>query len=471
MSKDSTKELVLKINEAISSPTGIKFAHEMLVDIFGALIPGVLFLFGLLCSIGIPLCLLFSVDGFILMNDDSGWTLLIGFLLFLILSYTIGHIFYRKDIKIPDKLDVRREQRKKLKTLSESIEPYAGGELDDHIIRLVLSEIKPLQQGLKYVKFQSTTENHTSIEGSIIERRNRYNDRLIDACDECDDLLSSWLTTPVTEDWDSFDEFELPTCLIKVLFPELNEDKYTRKASTNIDIYTLDVSAVELYTAFINNTRRLLKQIMVQEGSPRSYKLAVCYLILHLQNESACATEARCDFPYLNYYKYLLKRQILDLLKYVDWQQTEIRTKNKINQYKIEIQINNPSVYSILAKNESHIRMASSSWYVSKLIRNISICVLIILLFVTGVWFYNTYSTVRSCSILNWVIDLFANNQSKPTFVNVVLAFMAPASMCIGFWYIKAQIVKFIHYQRLREIYYTLKVYHECVSNPVVDKA
>ncbi len=100
--------------------------------------------------------------------------------------------------------------------------------------------------------------------------------------------------------------------------------------------------------------------------------LMVAYIVLHMQNESGCATEKRCDFPYMSYYKYLLKRRQYKLLKYVMWINSPARTKNQINNYKIELQLHVPNAYSIISKNESHIRMASSTWHVAKTVKVIA---------------------------------------------------------------------------------------------------
>ena len=152
----------------------------------------------------------------------------------------------------------------------------------------------------------------------------------------------------------------------------------------------------------------------------------VAYLILHMQNESGCATEKRCDFPYVSYYKYLLKREQIDILKYTQWASDTKRTKNCINQYKIELQLKEPMAYSIIIKNESHIRMASSSWHVARAIRNLS------------------WATIA-------ILPAICSGE--------YLILMFPVSTLALSYFILSYVPQFIHYQRLREIYYTLQTY------------
>lgn len=457
-----------EVVQSMNNTTGIKFAHEMLVDIFGALIPGILFLFGILMSVGLPLCLLLSVCTNMVSENKSDWLWVLAFLLFLILAYTIGHIFYRKDIKVPDRKDVRREQHKKLKVLISTLKSIDDSQRNLKILELLKSEIEPLFKGLKIVLEETETVNTQggwSIEKSIRERRLNYDNKLKQSCDDSLKYLNSISEEEIDNtNCENGETGFLPWCIINVIFPEIGKEYEDYAPFDLIPIDSLSVGAIDLYESYLSHTNNLREVIKNNGGNTYSYHLAVCYLILHLQNESGCATEARCDFPYLSYYKYLLKRQMLDILEHVDWQLAELRTKNKLNQYKIEIQIKEPNIYSILAKNESHIRMASSSWYVCLLLRNISILVIVSLIIIMVLWGYRAYSNEHGIILVEEFFKLFEKHQEKPLLSNVILSFIVPAFILIGASYIKRQVIKFIHYQRLREIYYTLKVYHECVG-------
>lgn len=185
-----------------------------------------------------------------------------------------------------------------------------------------------------------------------------------------------------------------------------------------------------------------------------------------MQNESGCATEDRCDFPYISYYKYLLKRGLTDLLKYVNWHNPSARTKNQLNKFKIILQLNVPNAYSILAKNESHIRMASSSWHVARVIKKIS-----------------RYSLVASLLFL--IIELPISHEDflmqkeynsfilyyfKHYLVSAFIAILFPLLTIYLSRYIIKNVPKFIHYQRLREIYYTLNVYLQWEEAKTLDE-
>ncbi len=93
----------------------VKIAHELMVDILGGLIPGALFLFSIILCVVFPIiCYANPGNKFGFLMKDGDWFWIVAFLSFLILSYVIGHIFYRADIKVPDRMDIRREQMKKL---------------------------------------------------------------------------------------------------------------------------------------------------------------------------------------------------------------------------------------------------------------------------------------------------------------------------------------------------------------------
>lgn len=103
---------------------GVKIAHELMVDILGALIPGALFLFCTIVFIVFPIvCYSVPNNSFSFLMKDGEWFWIVAFFLFLILSYVISLIFYRADIKQPDRLDIRREKKKKMDLLLSQMPP------------------------------------------------------------------------------------------------------------------------------------------------------------------------------------------------------------------------------------------------------------------------------------------------------------------------------------------------------------
>lgn len=481
---------------------GVKIAHELMVDILGALIPGALFLFCTIVCIVFPIiCYLSPNTHFGFLLKDANWFWIVAFLSFLILSYVIGMLFYRADIKEPDRNDIRREQLKKLKILSEDFS-------DRSIAQLLKQEIEPLENTLKkyqhghYCTLDSKSSRQSYV--SFDDETNVYGKKFLNNCKTCIDYIScKYLGDLKTESNSGFNDAEFQKAILGVLFPECelntnSESKsYTNSEGMSKNDWTSNPFSI-LFPSIINPAKeavkvinkssviiRVIKQykdnhkkidtkdidsiwkkyhqkneesytpISYDKDDIDLYRLAICYMVLHMQNESGCATEDRCDFPYMSYYKYLLKRGLTDFLKYVNWHNPSARTKNQLNKFKIILQLNVPNAYSILAKNESHIRMASSSWHVAKVIKKIS-----------------RYSLWAS--VLFLIIELPISHEDflmqkeynsfilyyyKHYFVSAFIAILFPLLTRYLSRYIIKNVPKFIHYQRLREIYYTLNVY------------
>lgn len=500
---------------------GVKLAHELMVDIWGALIPGVLFLFCLICMFS-PVMYYFGPDiQSILPNANSFW--IVAFLSFLILAYVLGMIFYRADIKCPDRMDIRREQESKLliflNDMPKGFVPKKhrkskGGRGNSHYnkqsssydiirwwkslilhikyvlvtpirrrerknklvynklcrartkyaINLLLREISPLKRSMENVLNNKDDSDMTP-----------YNKQYLEYCCKAEKYLKQLLTNNASR-VDEQEMIEFRKNILCILFPDdidsilsfkdkVQDYETTKKGSRHKyyiiaqsifpEISYLSLSArsvivstikiVPLVHSFrthirwgfgrqcrikarlfrINHDWFLERRCIDTNDEYELYNIyMVAYLILHMQNESGCATEKRCDFPYISYYKYLLKRGQIDILEYIQWSAYSRRSKNCINQYKISLQLHEPKAYSIIVKNESHIRMASSSWHVSKVIRNISWIPIIMLFFTQN-----------------------------------YLALLFPLSTLSLSLYILYHVPQFIHYQRLREIYHTLWTY------------
>lgn len=612
----------------------VKFAHELMVDVLGALIPGALFLFCIILCILFPIiCYSTQKNNFGFLMKDVDWFWIVAFLSFLILSYVLGLIFYRADIKMPDKADIRREQEKKLKAFVDGLPVIdkADSANTKNIMKfeakrlryaatLLEGEIKPLAQALKEYEniIRKQSNSCTQSEVNKIENQEPYGDKFKECCDEALKIIKQIKSAPVTyieaqnihaehpeyksneitnlENLRRFvlcimfpeaianfevndndvklknDEFEsnFPNNkgnehyydIAKELFPEIDIIPF-RSRSVLINTVKI-IPMVECHTTKVKLDwwRRLRFRIrlylinhnwLIEEWRLKKRKKSnvhcelfnifmVSYLILHMQNESGCATERRCDFPYMSYYKYLLKRRLYNLLQYADWATSSARTKNHINKYKIDLQVHVPNAYAVIIKNESHIRMASSSWHVAKVIRRLSWFVLIftILVSVLGI-IYNVeskddglkkeqnekqdglkfvvnyqegethtfsmgeqkglvnvttdsednYNSVKSehteetsktvkhttsgKSAGNESNDASSDNPKKCTYVkfidtvlpfigykkiaNIYLAILFPLLTLLLSYYILKKIPQFIHYQRLREIYFTLELY------------
>lgn len=473
--------------------SGAKIAHEFMVDVLGGLIPGALFLFCLILCIGLPmLCYLGPTYDFKNILKDADWFWIVAFLSFLILSYVIGHIFYRADIKEPDRRDIRREQKKKFMSLMNdlnSIDRGVKGKKNRylykcrHVSALLGNEIKALTDGLRI------------LDGGNGSNGNPYNQEYEKSCRDAMDFLSG-----VTERKLQVRDFERNMLIIlfpelatsgmkinpgkeidyekrstvKVLFPHIEGVSYNavsiiEHASKVVKLVGCShlckfwrVNWIHLRWFFFNHSKglekisqRITKKFKYKSDEVNLYTLIVCYLILHMQNESGCATEERCDFPYMSYYKYLLKRQQNHLLPYVKWTTGAQRTKNQLNIYKIQLQLAMPFEYSIIAKNESHIRMASSSWHVARVIRTLAVIMLIITISLAAATIWIEIANDLLCHhIIRWMPVL-----SGPQDGNLLLAIIFPIITLSFTSYLNRAVPRFIHYQRLREIFHTLEIY------------
>jgi hypothetical protein len=90
----------------------------------------------------------------------------------------------------------------------------------------------------------------------------------------------------------------------------------------------------------------------------------------------ACATESDCEFPYPYMYDYLKQRGLNHLLPFILWDgenRRNYRTKNYINILKIRLRYHFPNKCGAIIRNEAHVRLASSTWYVSTILFRIDV--------------------------------------------------------------------------------------------------
>lgn len=95
------------------SDIGTKLMNELMVDIIGAVIPGLLFIVVVIISIALPCCIYMGptiMDKLAELLKGSGWWVML--VVCIIFSYVVGQIFYRADIFFPDSKDVMRQVKK-----------------------------------------------------------------------------------------------------------------------------------------------------------------------------------------------------------------------------------------------------------------------------------------------------------------------------------------------------------------------
>lgn len=143
------------------------------------------------------------------------------------------------------------------------------------------------------------------------------------------------------------------------------------------------------------------------------------------------------EFPYRNLKAYLDARGLQHLSKFVPWDinNPDNRSKAFINRLKIRIHFFYPDKTGNILKNEGHIRLMSSLWYLCNYLKTLSLLCLSINLLTFFIGLYWNYTT-----ILYFIISVFLS-----AFIFLFAA------------YGKKIIETFIHYQRVREIFYVLE--------------
>ena len=144
------------------------------------------------------------------------------------------------------------------------------------------------------------------------------------------------------------------------------------------------------------------------------------------------------DYPYLYIYEYLKIRGLDHLAKRIPWRGTDtksdthrFKTKNFINILKTRLNYLVPEQMRDIVKNEAHIRLISSLWYITKWI---FICSIIALLVCISAFIFRNK--------LNGLVQLYG----------VLVCFVWNVFQVILVVFIRNSIKKFYHYQRVREI-------------------
>ena len=164
-----------------------------------------------------------------------------------------------------------------------------------------------------------------------------------------------------------------------------------------------------------------------------------------IQKEYACTSEDDCEFPYPYFAMYLENRGLGYLKKYVPWEHDIlIRTKNFINILKTRIRFYYPDNCGIIIRNEAHVRLACSSWYVG---RAISIGVLVAIIFLL----FSIAMPLFLVDLSTWFKLL---NYYKSSLI-ITICFII--SIAILGELMRRHIELFLHYQRQREVVHVLE--------------
>lgn len=247
----------------------------------------------------------------------------------------------------------------------------------------------------------------------------------------------------------------------------------------------------------INFFKRILKKI-----KKMSRACIVDYLFFCVAPECLVKQYSVEGYPYKNLRQYLFHRGLYHLLIFVPWcpqvdDNVSGRSKMIINELKTVIKSGKNGHYMLdLLRNEGHIRMLTSMWYVMKYLLRITV-----LLFVLGctikIFFLDNQIVSDTTNLLSFETissehgTVLARNisvcqkASTTTHTNVSsvgnassskpliqkshkwCAFLAAGFLIFWFWWGKRSIEKSIHYVRIREIVMVLEqAYHIRISSP-----
>jgi hypothetical protein len=154
-----------------------------------------------------------------------------------------------------------------------------------------------------------------------------------------------------------------------------------------------------------------------------------------------------CEFPYPKLRSYLERRRLDHLASMVSWDAggaAEIkspyrRSKNYINILKIRLAYHHPEHSGQIVRNEAHVRLMSSSWYMSRAVLNLSLVVLL-------------FNGARL--LYRWLIG---RPELADVFNRDLHFLLIPGAVgLIAFW-VKRSVEKFLHYQRVREVIFVLE--------------
>jgi hypothetical protein len=170
--------------------------------------------------------------------------------------------------------------------------------------------------------------------------------------------------------------------------------------------------------------------------------------------------KVNADYPYIHLYRYLKGRSLEHLAELVRWgregdQRFTGRTKAFINILKVRIEYFIPEKTGTIIRNEAHIRLMSSFWYICEFIKRMNL-----LFIAVGILL----------PLMMHVQDVIGKD------VGEILGYLFKLNFCaflLTMMVIMTQnvIEKFFHYQRIREIIFVLEtIYTASLEVPMIFK-
>ena len=169
-----------------------------------------------------------------------------------------------------------------------------------------------------------------------------------------------------------------------------------------------------------------------------------------LNKKLACSNEDDCNFPYPKFKKYLKAKNQEHLIL---WSNSRYFKTEYINSLKMGLEFYFPEKRETIIQNERHVRLASSLWHVARFL--IKYCVLsAVIFFIIGIAILIILPMIQD----QFFFKCFFSYACLKLLLFYALNYLsAPIVILLVGQYIKSNIEKSLHYQRLREIFFVLE--------------
>ncbi len=166
-----------------------------------------------------------------------------------------------------------------------------------------------------------------------------------------------------------------------------------------------------------------------------------------LRQNYGCDNERDCEFPYPYLRNYLEHRGHDHLLFLVPWSDnTSRRSKTHLNRLKIRLKYFCPDKCWPIVRNEAQVRLATSMWYVADVLTKTAVVGLLIVLGAVLIAHYRGIAAPSLAEnpwlLLRWAFPFL----------------LSPAVVLVVTMFCKDRVEKFVHYQRLHEVFYVLEL-------------
>lgn len=214
----------------------------------------------------------------------------------------------------------------------------------------------------------------------------------------------------------------------------------------------------ELQEHFCDRTIKIPSELSKGKQPSESEKVATDQYnklrLRWLRENYACDNERECEFPFSYMHDYLRLRGHHHLLPLVLWAGNSfLRSKTFINLIKIRLQFYVPEKYKGITRNEAHVRLSTSTWYMAKSLERFA-GLGIALWFISSLVSLGIEWTTRQG---NWM-SFSSSIHHLIGFWRTTIGCLLPATVVLFVaFYCSQAVEKFIHYQRIREVFYVLE--------------